>query len=78
MTSPALTRLEHERSKWQWNNFLQMVRKEFTNLEAWVKDQAQKHLDELIKILRGHLSEAEVQWASEEQIDILTNLQTTW
>ena len=55
-----------------------MVTKEFTNLETQVKDHGQKNLDELTKFLRGDLSEAEVQLASEEQIDIIANLQDTW
>ena len=78
MTSPALTRLEHQRNRQQWDSFLQVVTKEFTNLETWVKDHVQKHLDELTKILRGDLSEAEFKWASEEQIEIIANLQETW
>ena len=51
--------------------------KEFKHLEVWVKDNAQKHVDKLTKILREDLSEAHFQWASEEQIDIIANLQET-
>ena len=37
MSSPALTRQKRQRSKKQWDNLLQVVTKEFTNLESWSK-----------------------------------------
>ena len=43
-----------------------------------VKDKAQKHIDELTKILREHLSETEARWACEEQIDIISTLKEAW
>ena len=55
-----------------------MVTKEFKHLETWVKDNAQKHVDELAKMLREDLSETENQWACEEKIDIITNLKEAW
>ena len=61
MSSPALTRQEQEKSKQQWDNLHRVVMKEFKHLEVWVKDNAQKHVDKLTKILREDLSEAETQ-----------------
>ena len=78
MTSPALTRLEREKSKQQWDNLHGVVTKEFNQLEGWVKNNTKKHMDELTKLLREDLSETEVRWACEEQIDILSNLKEAW
>ena len=78
MLNPALTRQEHKKSKQQWDNLHGVVMKEFKHLEVWVKDNAQKHVDELTKILREDLSEAENQWACKEKIDIITNLKEAW
>ena len=55
-----------------------MVTKEFNNLEGWVKDKAQKHIDELTKVLRENLSETEVRWACKEQIEIISSLKEAW
>ena len=55
-----------------------MVTKEFNNLEGWVKDKAQKHIDELTKILSTDLSKTEVRWACEEQIEIISSLKEAW
>ena len=55
-----------------------MVTKEFHSLEGWVKTNAQKHIDKLTKILRTDLSETEVRWACEEQIEIISSLKEAW
>ena len=41
------------------------MHKEFGSLEVWVRDTAQKHLDELTKILKTDLSDNEVRWEFE-------------
>ena len=46
-----------------------MVQKEFHSLESWVKNNAQKHIDELTKNLR---------WECEAQIDIMSSLKEAW
>ena len=74
MWSLALTRQEYKKSKQHWDNLHGVVTKEFKHLEMWVKDNAQKHVDELAKMIREDLSETENQWACEEKIDIITNL----
>ena len=55
-----------------------MVTKEFHSIEGWVKTNAQKHIDELTKILRTDLSDTEVRWECEAQIDIISNLKEAW
>ena len=55
-----------------------MVTKEFNNLEGWVKDKAQKHIDELTKALRENLSKAEFRWTCEEQFEIISSLKEIW
>ena len=78
LSKSALTRQEHKKSKQQWDNLHGVVSKEFKHLEGWVKDIAQKHIDELTKILRTDLSETEVRWACEEQIEIISSLKEAW
>ena len=60
MANPALTRLEREKSKQQWDNLTKVVTREFNSLEGWVKTNAQKHIDKLTKILKTDLSDTEV------------------
>ena len=55
-----------------------VVHKEFSSLEAWVKDTAHKHLDKLTKILKTDLSDNEIRWECEAQIDIYATLRETW
>ena len=55
-----------------------MVTKEFHSLEGWVTNYAQKHIDELTKILRTDLSDTEVRWECEAQIDIISSLKEAW
>ena len=55
-----------------------MVTKEFASLEAWVKTNAHKHLDKLTKILKTDLSDNDIRWEYEAQIDIIATLKETW
>ena len=55
-----------------------MVQKEFHSLESWVKNNAQKHIDKLAKNLSGDLSETELRWECEAQIDIVSSLREAW
>ena len=59
MPVSAKNRQERERSKQKWDNLTRVVQKEFHNLESWVKNNAQKHIDKVTKNLIGDLSETE-------------------
>ena len=54
------------------------MQKEFTSLEVWVKTNAQKHIDKLTKILKTDLSDNDIRWECEAQIDIIATLKETW
>ena len=78
MSVPARTRQEREKSKQKWDNLTKVVQKEFHSLESWVKNNAQKHIDKLTKNLSGDLSETELRWECEAQIDIVSSLKEAW
>ena len=71
MSVAALTRLEQEKSKQQWDNLTRLVQGEFNSLECWIKYNAQKHIDKLTKILKTDLSDTDIRWECEAQIDII-------
>ena len=52
--------------------------KELGSLDAWVKTTAHKHLDKLTMILKTDLSDIDIRWECEAQIDIMTTLKETW
>ena len=78
MSVPAQTRLEHEQKQERWDSLTGLVQKEFGSLEAWVKTTAHKHLDELTKILKTDLSDNDIRWECEAQINKMTTLKETW
>ena len=82
MLVAARTRLEREQNKKRWDSLTRLVQGEFASLEVWVKSNAQKHIDELTKILKTDLSDNDVRWECEAQtwqkkLDYIKSVLTT-
>ena len=52
--------------------------REFNSLEGWVKSNAQKHVDKMKKILKTDLTDTDIRWECEAQIDIISSLKEAW
>ena len=78
MSVAVRTRLEREQRKKRWDSLNGIMHKYFGSLETWVRDVTQKLLDKLTKLLKTDLSDNEVRWECEAQIDIYATLRETW
>ena len=75
--SAARTRQEREQNKRQWDNLTILINKEFQGFGGWVTNEAQPRIVNLTKALTGGLSDNDLRWECETQIDVITTLRET-
>ena len=74
----ALTRALKLESKQKWENGLRLAAYEFKALEAWVVKEPSKKQTDLTKHLKLDQTESDARWHTEEQIEIMKGIQTSW
>ena len=74
----ALTRALKLESKQKWESGLGLAAYEFKALEAWVVEEPTKKQTDLTKHLKLDQTESDARWHTEEQIEIMKGIQTSW